>query len=372
MQTHLQGIDDNAQAMWTKLEKLHLDQRPGTRFNAYDDLFSIRKSESESLTAVIARVNNASALVKSLRPAAFTLKELDQELAVMAMIRALDRTEYATLVSNLLFKDKLTPEDVANAFQTEQIERERSGSQSALKASSNPTPNASSSSSSPSTSNCDFCGLKGHLQPVCKRYLEAKAQNEANKVAWRAQKRNNKANTSQQTATVVEVAGNASARTPGSPTSAANNHWNTDTGATSHMTPHRHWFSSYEPCRVPIRLADNSIVYSAGKGTVIFNPVVSGKRVRAVQFSNVLHVPSLQNNLLAVLHLTLHHGFKVVIQNSLMEFWLENELVFTATIQNNTGLVDGSTHITPEAANLTSDILDRQLWHRCLAHISSE
>ena len=86
MQTHLQGIDDNAQAMWTKLEKLHLDQRPGTRFNAYDDLFSIRKSESESLTAVIARVNDASALVKSLRPASFTLKELDQELAVMVMI----------------------------------------------------------------------------------------------------------------------------------------------------------------------------------------------------------------------------------------------------------------------------------------------
>ena len=86
---------------------------------------------------------------------------------------------------------------------------------------------------------------------------------------------------------------------------------------------------------------------------MIFNPVINGKPVRAVQFSNVLHVPSLQNNLLAVLHLTSHHGFKVVIQHSLMEFWLEDELVFTATIENNTGLVDGSTHISPEAAHLT-------------------
>jgi hypothetical protein len=39
----------------------------------------------------------------------------------------------------------------------------------------------------------------------------------------------------------------------------ANFDWNADTGATSHMTPHRHWFSSYAPHHVPIKLADNNM-----------------------------------------------------------------------------------------------------------------
>ena len=53
--------------------------------------------------------------------------------------------------------------------------------------------------------------------------------------------------------------------------------WNADTGATSHMTPHRHWMRNDVPKRVPIKLADNKTVYSAGDGTVVFNPIVNGK-----------------------------------------------------------------------------------------------
>ena len=43
------------------------------------------------------------------------------------------------------------------------------------------------------------------------------------------------------------------------------------------MTPHRHWVRNYSPLRMPIRLADNSIIYSSGVGTVVFNPVIGGK-----------------------------------------------------------------------------------------------
>jgi hypothetical protein len=70
------------------------------------------------------------------------------------------------------------------------------------------------------------------------------------------------------------------------------------------MTPHRHWLRNYAPRRVPIKLADNNIVYSAGVGTVVFNPVINGKNVRAVEFTRVLHVPDIRNNLLSVLYLT--------------------------------------------------------------------
>ncbi|KAI0038364.1 hypothetical protein FA95DRAFT_1478945, partial [Auriscalpium vulgare] len=61
------------------------------------------------------------------------------------------------------------------------------------------------------------------------------------------------------------------------------------------MTPHRHWLRNYTPLRLPIRLADHTCVYSAGVGTVVFNPVVGGKPKRAVEFTRVLHVPALRN-----------------------------------------------------------------------------
>ena len=62
-------------------------------------------------------------------------------------------------------------------------------------------------------------------------------------------------------------------------------HWVADTGATSHMTPHHHWFKSYTHYRTPIHLANNTVVYSAGMGNVVFEPIVKGKQVKAVEFS---------------------------------------------------------------------------------------
>ncbi|KAG1849099.1 hypothetical protein C8R48DRAFT_750300 [Suillus tomentosus] len=102
-------------------------------------------------------------------------------------------------------------------------------------------------------------------------------------------------NTSQSIQQVTKFAGNASLRTfdlshPLCPLQLdAHADWNADTGATSHMTPHRHWLRNYAPKRIPIKLADNNIVYSAGEGTVVFSPVVNGQHVRAVEFTRVLH-----------------------------------------------------------------------------------
>ena len=46
--------------------------------------------------------------------------------------------------------------------------------------------------------------------------------------------------------------------------------WCTDSGASTHMTVHCHWFKELKPYKVPIELADISVVYSEGIGTVIF------------------------------------------------------------------------------------------------------
>jgi len=38
---HFRGIKDNPLKMWDALKEVHMQKRPGTHFNAYDNLFSM-------------------------------------------------------------------------------------------------------------------------------------------------------------------------------------------------------------------------------------------------------------------------------------------------------------------------------------------
>ena len=119
--------------------------------------------------------------------------------------------------------------------------------------------------------------------------------------------------------------------------------WNADTGATRHMTPHRHWFNTYTPCRTPVRLADDKVVYSVGKGSILFRPCINNKQAQLLEFHDVLHVPSLRSNLLSVLYLTRQKQYKVTIEHDYMHFVRSNKLLFTATVtSNNAAFLNGS------------------------------
>jgi len=118
---HFNGISDDPKAMWEALTKVHLQKRPGNRFNAYDDLFFIRKEEEESLQTLINRVETAMSKIRELHPFGFILKKLDEELASMACIRALSE-DYGSFISSLLLKDTLDKAAVHQAFVTEEIQ----------------------------------------------------------------------------------------------------------------------------------------------------------------------------------------------------------------------------------------------------------
>ena len=139
--------------------------------------------------------------------------------------------------------------------------------------------------------------------------------------------------------------------------------WVADTGATSHMTPHRHWFNTYTPHRVAIKLADGKIVYSQGIGSVIVESEGENLPHRSLEFFNVLHVPLLTSNLLAVLYLARHKAFKVIITEDKMHFNRSGRLLFTATVTSNSAAyVDGNTKL-PEAAHIAvTRPLDISLW----------
>ena len=127
-------------------------------------------------------------------------------------------------------------------------------------------------------------------------------------------------------------------------------HWIADTGATSHMTPYHHWFKSYTHYRTPIHLANNIVIYSAGVGNVVFEPIVNGKQVGAVEFSQVLYVPDLRSNLLSCLYLTHHKGITINISSHSMVFRQRRKTLFTASIDSsNSATLNGFT-VASEAA----------------------
>ena len=86
------------------------------------------------------------------------------------------------------------------------------------------------------------------------------------------------------------------------------------------MTPNRHWFKTYQPLVIPVRVADGNIVMSCGVGNVVFQPVVHGVEKRKLEFERVLHVPDLRSNLFSVLYLTECKGYTVKIAKGRMNF----------------------------------------------------
>ena len=90
-------------------------KKAGAHFNAYDDLFSIRKKEEESLMSVTNRIDSAMCTIQNLCPQRFTLDKLDEELASMAMICSLP-DDYSSFVSSLLLMDKLEKSAIHQAF----------------------------------------------------------------------------------------------------------------------------------------------------------------------------------------------------------------------------------------------------------------
>ena len=175
---------------------------------------------------------------------------------------------------------------------------------------------------------------------------------------------------------VQEFAGKASLRSnsPYTPSQrAADTLWTADTGATSHMTPHKHWLRDYKPFSIPIRLANNHIVHSAGVGTLLFAPELKGGKLgRQVLLSRVLHVPELSSNLLSVLYLVRNHQFQVHISAEHMEFERDGTVYMIAPIDTtNTAYLAGEVVPVVESAQVSAAStlpLNPSLWHRRFTH----
>src|SRR6266516_7434735 len=164
--------------MWAKLEGVHLQKKPGTRFNAYEVVFRIRKAEEESLSALMARADKAMQDIKALCPSGFTIKDLDQELQCMALIRSLP-LDYNNFASSLLLLDAFDLLKLQSAFQNEEAQRTARHIDS-----------SSSSLALLTTSlSCFFCGGTSHFEKDCEKKKKAAEEAKRNTALWKAKGR---------------------------------------------------------------------------------------------------------------------------------------------------------------------------------------
>ena len=101
---HFRDYTEDPVCIWDTLKQLYTVVNSGMQFNAYDTLFSLRKKEDEKLEEFANRVVNSMQIVKDIRPQAFTIDDLDQELEVMAMLRGLPGN-YRDWSENLMLQD---------------------------------------------------------------------------------------------------------------------------------------------------------------------------------------------------------------------------------------------------------------------------
>ena len=230
----------------------------------------------------------------------YTLARQDEKLVIMMLIWALPE-EFDNFTSALLLQKDIDKAKVIEAFLTEENNCRHCTVQSAIISNKPKLP--PSSSLSPKW--CNFCKASTHKTDVCFALANAKKANlECRQTAKQEKKQKQKAKQADEP-TLTEVTGSASTIASLSSLSAtrsisdSNSLWCTDSGASSHMTPHRHWFRELKPHRVPIELADNSLMYSEGIENVVF--YLKDSSLNSILFTNVLYVPQLQNNLLSFL-----------------------------------------------------------------------
>jgi hypothetical protein len=131
--------------------------------------------------------------------------------------------------------------------------------------------------------------------------------------------------------------------------------WIADTGASAHMTFNRHWMRNLTPHRIAIRLADGSIIYSEGIGSVQLTAVVNGQESGPLEFSNVLYVPNLSSNLLSVLYLTMHCSFITLIEKDILHFIRDCKIQFQAQVTaSNSAFLLRETIPVQQLASLSS------------------
>ncbi len=143
-------------------------------------------------------------------------------------------------------------------------------------------------------------------------------------------------------------------------------HWYIDSGAPSHMTSVRSWFSNYIKIKpIPVSVASGAVMYAMRQGTVIFEA-----DSRYICLNQVLHIPELNKNLVSVSRL-IDRGVQVQFKKDGVELEKDGIRLFGRRDNNMFVLKPKIAILDVENACLITekspmDLLE--LWHQRLGH----
>ncbi|KAI0288723.1 hypothetical protein B0F90DRAFT_1660894, partial [Multifurca ochricompacta] len=184
------------------------------------NILSIQKEDADSLDALINKVNDQIRTIQSLSPDSFTLSNLYDELAVMAIIRALPQS-FDNVVRTISVLDKFDKNSAQNCPK------------------------------------CDFCSRLGHVEAKCflQEKLIKQIASSSSPSATPASISPSSVPTAPQSASIASMSALSCSIQPDSHIS-----WNADSGASAHdiQLP---LATNLRPHSTLIQLADGSSVY---------------------------------------------------------------------------------------------------------------
>ena len=344
---------ETANEMWRELQKVH------ERANLCNKLYLIRKLYQSKLKDdqdIQDYIRSVLELVERLHG----IGENIPDFHVAALLLSGLPDSYETLVTALDARpdDELTLEYVkgklVDEFQRKTGSNVTSKSTSALKVV------QASNDTRKETRECFFCKKTGHLKKECRAWKAKVAELKKNGV------HHHKAKTAKEDEN--DSMGNEVAfRINGGNYSA--NSWCIDSGATSHMTNNREFFTEFDESRKDkITVANGQQVTSVGVGNGYLHCNVSDT-VNKIPVKNVLFVPSLESNLLSVKQLTK--------QGNMVTFNGDNCVITKANVTLATGKIDNNLYKLncDHKANIAKEDHNENcihLWHRRLGHRDPE
>ncbi|KAG8895996.1 hypothetical protein FRC01_012082, partial [Tulasnella sp. 417] len=392
-----------AKAIWDHLKTTHVKQTENRQYQLYQDMANVRQEPSETLPIYLARMETAADRLSSSLASGASADDVIGMLVTFLTMQNLDRSEEnENFEINLTVAGKLSRSNLADAFSNKQTRRDVANRTNESGLATRITRTTRQSSNRPTCSHCQ----KAHKSDNCyKRYPEKmpqwmKDKNEAQRKLREQRKATPQPTDGAHVAASEEPEDDddkeeegeaesvmmakpepassnstvASLPSSSPPNHAINQVWLADSGAT---TPNRHWIRNMVPCCVPVNVASGEVVYASSRGEVLFQPRINGVNVNTVIFSHVLYVPSLQNNLFAVLPAARKRDVAVLFNKRKVHFKSTlGETFMTASYKAKAAYLDGETipAPVPESAMTTtsSPPITLALLHRRMAHIGSD
>lgn len=167
---------------------------------------------------------------------------------------------------------------------------------------------------------CYFYHKPGHLKADCYRFKKSQQQKSAGAESAKS--------------SVEAKVSYATFKAKDQPRTASTGGWCIDSGATTHMTNNREFFSSIRDTSATVYLADGSSVAAAGVGEGQFYCELSDRRIREVRLENVLYIPQLDDGLLSVKRIT-EHGHRVTFENDTCSIYKNQQVIAEAKSDGN-------------------------------------